>query len=519
MGVKKMLSNAIDQAAVARTVGYALGFKDFSEAARNLPQRITIFSVIQQSLQAGFTDYNVRHTVSSVQEVLDLFGICPAYYVMRILKPINGGGIGNIPVDIFPILETTGAKSTGKLTITGTADKTVTHTVVLNGRKFIDSQSAQYVVETGDTATDVATKIIAALNGLLSSSVTASAGGAGEVDMESKWQTLTANEISLTIDIGTDDAGLTYALPTFINGAGAFDLSTALANIGEVWTTGIINTFDETLFDVFENFNGVPDPDTGGTGRWNAKTVKPFIACLGTKVAVKATLLALAAGRESDLTNCLAPAPNSPGFTFEAAANMLGSFMLVMNNRPHSTVADVYYPDMPFPVNNDIGVMKDYNTRDDLVKGGVSTVTFDEALGYRSEDFITFRRLATQAEQAKDWRYCRDIVGIDFNVIYQYRLTEETFLVAKTIVNDTDVVDSGVSTDVIKPKDWKAILFDLFEDLGKKALIADVPFAEASLQVEISSVNAKRFETTFNYKRTSTVRISSTTAFAGFNFG
>ncbi len=514
-----MLSTAIDAAAVARTVGYALGFKDFSEASRNLPQRITIFSVIQESLQGAFTDWNIRHTVSSVQEVLDLFGICPAYYLMRILKPVSGGGIGSIPVDIFPILETTGALSVGTLTITGTADKTVTHTVVLNGRKFIDSQSAQYVVESGDTATEVAAKVFAAVNAMLSASVTGAAGAAGEVDFTSKWQTLTANEISLTIDIGTDDAGLTYALPTFISGAGAFDLSTALANIGEIWTTGIINTFDDSLFDVFEDFNGAPDPDTGGTGRWNAKTVKPFIACLGTKISVKATLLALAAGREADLTNCLAPAPNSLGFTFEAAANMLGAFMLKMNNKPHSTAAEVYFPDMPFPLNGDIGDMKDYNNRDDLVKGGVSTATFDEALGYRIEDFITFRRLAAQAEQAKDWRYCRDIVGIDFNVAYQYRLTEETYLVARTIVNDTDVVDSGVSADVIKPKDWKAILFDFFEDLGKKALIADVAFAEASLQVAISGVNPKRFETTFNYKRTSTVRISSTTAFAGFNFG
>ncbi len=513
------LSTAIDLAAVARTVGYGLGFKDFSEAGVNLPQRITIYSVIQESFQGAFTDWNLRHTVSNVQEVLNLFGICPAYYAMRILKPVNGGGVGSIPIDIFPILETTGAASVGTLTITGTADKTVTHTVIFNGRKFIDSQSAQYVVEAGDTATEVAAKLFAAVNAMLSAPVAGAAGGAGEVDFESKWQTLTANEIDLTIDIGTDDADLTYILPTFISGAGAFDLAAALANMGEIWTTGIINTFDNTLFDVFANFNGVPDPDTGGTGRWNAKVVKPFIACLGTKIAVKATLLALAAGREADLTNCLAVAPNSQGYTFEAAANYLGSFIRVMNNKPHSTVADVYFPDMPFPADGNIGVMADYNTRDDLVKGGISTATFDDALGYRAEDFITFRRLAAQAEQAKDWRYCRDIVGIDFNVIYQYRILEETFLVGKTTVNDNDPVDSSVSADVIKPKDWKALVFDLFETLGLKVLIADVPFAEASLKTGISGVNPKRFETTFNYKRSATVRISSTTAFAGFNFG
>ena len=338
-------------------------------------------------------------------------------------------------------------------------------------------------------------------------------------DLDSKWTTTTANEIDIDIDVNNEDAGISYTLPVMANGGGAFDISTALANIGEIWTTGIINTFDKTLFDVFEDFNGVPS-DLGGSGRWNALVAKPLIACTGTKESVKTNLFVFSSGRKDDLTNCMAPAPNSLGFTFEAAANMMGVFLSVMNVKPHSTAADMYYWDMPFPINGEIGAFKNYTGgRDDLVKEGISTVTVDESRGYRIEDFVTFRRLDEQAQNQKDWRYCRDIVGIDFNVNYNYRILEETNLYGKTTVPDSATISTDVSKEVVKPKQWKGDVYKLFKDLSEVALIADPDFSKASLMVGISGENPKRFNTSFDYQRTATVRISSTTAGAGFYYG
>jgi hypothetical protein len=42
---------------------------------------------------------------------------------------------------------------------------------------------------------------------------------------------------------------------------------------------------------------------------------------------------------------------------------------------------------------------------------------------------------------------------------------------------------------------------------------------QSSIEVDISTTNPDRLETTFNYKRTGVGRIASTTATAGFNFG
>ena len=301
-------------------------------------------------------------------------------------------------------------------------------------------------------------------------------------------------------------------------GAGTIDITTALANIGDIWNTACLSCFDENQFDSFSDFNGIPS-ETGGTGRWNAKVAKPFIACTGTKESDKANLLAFGTGRETDLTNCLATAPNSQGYTFEVSANYLGVFLSIMNAKPHSSCIEEYFWDLPSPIDNDIGVMKNYEVRNELVKGGISTVSFDDCLGYYIKDFITFRRIPAQADTAKDWRYCRDINGIDFNIMFRYLVLEGRSLRGKTMVNDLDQPDQSVSSDVIKPKDWKGLVTQFFEELNAKALIADVPFSQESLLVGISGVNPQRFDTSFNYKRTGIARVTSSTAYAGFNFG
>jgi hypothetical protein len=75
------------------------------------------------------------------------------------------------------------------------------------------------------------------------------------------------------------------------------------------------------------------------------------------------------------------------------------------------------------------------------------------------------------------------------------------------------------ASNVIKPKQWKAIVDDLATRLGKRVLIADVPFMQASIQTQLNGTNPDRLDTVFSYKRSGNVRIASTTVTAGFNFG
>ena len=79
-------------------------------------------------------------------------------------------------------------------------------------------------------------------------------------------------------------------------------------------------------------------------------------------------------------------------------------------------------------------------------------------------------------------------------------------------------MDNQVTTvaGAIKPKEWRAVCYDLFEDLAERALINNPQFSKDSLQVQISTINPDRFETSFSYKRTGIARIESTDATAGF---
>ena len=78
---------------------------------------------------------------------------------------------------------------------------------------------------------------------------------------------------------------------------------------------------------------------------------------------------------------------------------------------------------------------------------------------------------------------------------------------------DGQVTDAAKS---VKPKQWKAVLYDYFDDLAEKALIKDPEFSKASLRVEIDSDNPNRFNTFFRYRRTGLARIQSTDVEAGF---
>ena len=508
----------MDNNVVARVLGYDLGYKDFSTVSPNLPQRAVILAQIATGKESGFTDYDKRITVNSASDAYNLFGISPIYYAMRIMKPVNGGGIGSVPVDVIPVDVSAGTASTGTITPAGTATANAVHTVVFGGRNSIDGKSCQINIVKGDTVALICGKLTTAINGMLYAPVSA-VNGTTDVDLTCRWKGVSGNEITITINDGGESAGIAYSFSTFTGGTATVDVTDALNAFGDVWETMVLNSFGSAIFDDLEAFNGLPNPETGGSGRWNASVMKPFVAVTGTTEDDIATLLALGSGRTDDMTNCLAVAPRSNGYSFEASANMIALMASKMNAKPHSDSADMVYPDMPAPLGDAIGDMSIYTNRNTLVLGGISTATYDDSVGYKCEDFITFRRPQNQNPLAIDFRYVRNIIGIDFNVFYTYRILEEKFLYGKTIADDGQVIAGSVSTDTIKLKDWKSIVYGMFDDLATRALIVQSAFSKESLNVTLDSQNPSRVNTIYNYKRSSTVRVGATTAFAGFNFG
>lgn len=502
-----MGSNAVGQERVAQIIGYKIAKGNFATSSPNLPQRIAILGEANTANQSGLSTTPVQ--ILTAQQAGQLYGYgSPIHSIARILFPVSGDGIGGVPVWVYPQAAAGGAAARVQtITVTGTATGNGTHTIVVAGRQFIDGSSYAINIVSGDTPTAIATKIKDTINAVLQSPVSATSS-AGVVTVTAKWTGLTSQGINLSMDSGTASIGVTYAVAETAAGSGTPDVAASVALFGTAWNTLVINSYGtaSTVMAALESFNGIPDPEAP-TGRFSGIVMKPFIALTGS-VADDPT--ATTDARLANVTIAIAPAPLSPGLAYEAAANVALLVGRMAQDKPHLDVSGMAYPDMPGPVGTP--AMAAYTVRDAYVKKGCSTVEVVAGV-YRILDLVTTYHPA--GENPPQFRYVRNLL-LDFNVRFAVYLAEQTSVVAHMIASDNDTV----SVDkVVKPKQWKAILSALAEDLGARGLIADVPFMQNSIQVNIGASNPDRLETFFRYKRSGTARISSTTAEAGFNFG
>lgn len=325
------------------------------------------------------------------------------------------------------------------------------------------------------------------------------------IKLTSKWKGLTSADLNATISC--TDPNIVFAL-TKVNGTGTPDIDPSLNLFQNTWNTIVINTYgvNTSVLNKLEFYNGIADP-TNPTGRYRGIVFKPFIALTGSTLDNDSSITD---ARSSQMTIAICPAPLSKGHPLEAAANMCYLLATTSNENPHLDVCGLSYFDMPTP--STIGSMEVYANRDIYVKKGNSTV--DLVAGkYQVQDFVTTYHLA--GEVVPQFRFVRNLM-LDFNVRYGYFLLEQINVVDHVIVNNDDVTNAP---KVVKPKQWKAVLFDYADSLSNRALIADASFMQESIEVDLSSTNPDRLETFFRYKRSGVARISSTTAEAGFNFG
>jgi len=503
------ISDAVGLELKSKVVGYKIVGTNFNNSTPNLPQRIALLAEANTPNQSGLSTAGVQ--VTSAQQVGELAGYgSPAHSMARILFPKGGGGlIGGIPVILY-LQEEAGsaAAKVHTVTATGTATGNGTHTLYICGRNGLDGVFYDINIAVGDNATAVATKAKDAINAVLGCPVSAT-NTAGVVTATSKWKGLTADDISITVSTNGDALGISWAVASTASGAGTPAISTALDQFGSAWNTIVVNPYSASaVYSALEAFNGIPDAATP-TGRYAGIIMKPFIAITGSTLENPTTVTD---GRAANVTIAIAPAPLSKGLPYEAAANMTCLFARKAQDTPHLDVSGSYYPDMPAPLDGNIGAMSSYVNRNSYLTKGSSTVEL-VAGRYQVVDFVTTYHPA--GEDPLQFNYCRNLM-LDFNIRFAYYVLEQINVVDHVISSDSATV---TASKVIKPKMWKSVVTGLADDLAARALIAEPQFMKDSIRVQISSVNPDRLETNFSYKRTGVARILSTTANAGFNFG
>lgn len=506
------ISSAIPDDYISRVVGYKLIAANFTNQTSNLPQRIAILGEANTANQATIDITPFQFT--SAQQVGEKYGYgSPLHQMARILRPKNANLLGAVPTWIYPQLEGTATATVLKsgVTVATTVTETTTHTIVINGRRGLESGRYDYTVTKGESAATVVTNILAAVANVLECPVTG-AENTGDIDWTTKWAGVTAAELNISFDTNGTAAGIVYSEVSKVDGTGSVDITPSLDLFQNEWNTIVINQYGSSEFDELEAFNGVPDPTTP-TGRYAAEVFKPFVALYGSVLKTTSAVIAVtdATARKSQVTNVHCPAPASNGFSWEAAANMAVTYALIANGSPHLGNGGTSYPDMPIPIDGDIGDFADYINRDLLVKSGSSTVKLNNGV-YEVQDFTTTYH--PDGETIPKYRYARDI-NLNWNIEFAWRIIMVRDIQDKTLVGNDQAVRV---TNTISPKQAKQLAFSMFADIANRALITDPSFSEANTIVAVNSTNPARLDINFKYKITSTANVVSTDAEFDFSF-
>lgn len=504
-----MASDALDSGLVSKAIGYKLTKGDFSNTTPNLPQKVII---IGQKNTGGTLDAD-EFFFTDANAVGTKFGFgSPLHQAARILRPINGSGIGGIPTSILAQDDPSGgAAQQWTVAVTGTAMFTHSLDIKINGRSSVDGVSYAVNVVAGETAAQIATKINDAINNASSVCPFTSAVSTNTVTATCRWQGESGLDTNISVTPSITNSTVTYVVADGGAGSGVPTITTSLNKIGSQWATLIVNTYQfnatKAIVNELQAFNGIPDPNTP-TGRYSGEIFKPFIAVTGSvednDTAITNTML-------NDVTISLAPAPLSDGMPLEAAANMVRLLARQLQDNPHLDVSGQSYPDMPTPT--DIGTMAVYANRDAYVKLGNSTVDLVNGRYQIQDNVTTYHPVG---ETPPQFRYVRSLAGQDWNIKFGYTVLEAANVTDHAIANDDDFI---TAQNVIKPKVWKGLLFNYADRLSERAIISDPAFMQQSIEVALSTTNPDRLETFFRYKRSGYTRIQPTTGEAGFNFG
>lgn len=491
-------SSAVDASAVARVVGIKTAFKNLRAGGiLILPQRIAV--VGQGSTAATYP--TTKAQLTSAFAVGSAYGFgSPLHLAAKQLMPSNGDGVGTIPVTFYPLEDDGSADpSEGTITPSGAATGSASFRVYIN-----NEPSAQFAVADGDSVATICASITAAITAALDMPMTA-VNGTTEVDLTSKWAGASANDLYVeVVATSEDNSGVTFAVVQPSGGLINPDISPALAQIGNVWETMILNCLevaDTTTLNLYQ---------TEGEGRWGALVRKPFVVFTGNTETTVANATAVSDARKTDRINAQLVAPGSNDLPCVVAARQLARIAVVANNNPPRDYGSLEATGLTPGLD---GVQWTYPDRDSAVKKGSSTTEVKDGV-VNISDTVTFYH--PNGDPIPAYRYVCDIVKLQ-NIIFNLDLI---FAVpewdgAPLIPDDQPTINR----DARKPRDAVAAVCAMIDSLALNAIISDPEAAKANTQAAINAGNPKRLDLVTVVQLSGNTNIISVDLDFGFYFG
>ena len=491
------ISSAIDASAVARVVGIKTIFRDLRRGGiLFLPQRIAL---IGQGASLAIYDTTKRQ-VTTALEAAQLYGFgSPIHLAALQLLPVNGDGVGTIPVTVYPLEDDgSGVASTGDVTLTGTATESGTLQISVN-----NILSKEIVILSGVAGGDLEDAVTDAINGVLDMPVIAVADGTGsKSDLTAKWAGVSSNDIVLSV-VGSVP-GITAALSQMAGGLVNPNIDAALAQIGDVWESMVLNCLDIADTVTLDKYS------TFGDGRWGALVRKPLVVFTGNTEADVTLAVAIPDARPTDRTNSQLVAPGSDDLPFAVAARQLARIAVVANNNPPRDYGSQNASGITPGTD---GEQWTYPERDLAVKAGSSTAQVKDSV-LNISDVVTFYHPAGDLFPA--YRHVVDIVKLQ-NIIFNLDLEFAT--------DEWDgaplIPDNQPTTnrDAKKPKSAVAATASILDSLGLNAIISDPESAKANTVAEIDAANPKRLNLATTVQLGGNANIISVDLNFGFFFG
>lgn len=485
----------VSASSISRVTGVEVTYKNFNAgAAALLPQRLAIIGPGNSDKTFSTDKYECEGSAVAVAEKYG-YG-SPLHLAALQLFPKTGNG-ASFPVTIYPVADGASAvAASGSVAITGTATENG------SGKIYIGGIKAEFAIIKGDTAAAVMAKVITAINGVLEMPVTAGSIADDAIPLTAKFKGTIGNQITLVWDC--DVAGLTFSVTAMASGAIDGDVDNALAAIGGVWETFVLDLYP------YNNTTNLEKYNAWGVDRWGVLNKKPALVAHGCTDNY-ATRTAVTDTYPNDYINFLIESTGSRELPFVVAAKgLLNDIMTTADKDPAMGYKGLL---------TGLHTGKDpeqeiYSVRNQAMMKGAST-NLKEGSVARLNDIVTFYHPTNEGKYPSR-RYVVDLVKL-MNVVYNVRLIMEADeMVGVPLVPDADVV---TNKNAVQPKTVRTAFINLAKSLAKKAIISDADFTKKNIEVSIDSENPKRLNVVFPVKLSGNIEVSSTDVYFGFYLG
>jgi phage tail sheath gpL-like len=396
--------------------------------------------------------------------------------MLHIMAKAAFAGAGIVPVYAIPLADGAGTPATADCTVAVTTVTAGTISLYIAGRRV------QVAVTAGQTADQIATAIRAAVNADTHLPVTAT-GATNHFILTARWDGTTGNGIRIQQDLADGESllepgGVTLTLASMASGTVDPVLTTALANLGDLWITELVSPYTDST--------SLTAIDSAWTTRIDPGVKRPFIGLMAS-ILSQSNFISLVSPRNSPSTT-IVPVEDCPHAHYEIAAAAAGVAAARWTSTPGRPCRGLTLP----------GIRKGttapwtYAQRDAVITAGGSTTMPQTDGTVKIEDLATTYKTNSQGGADDSWRWTETIANIQEKIYSLEQLFMGEPFDAAVIVDDDSVTAQSYA---VRPKTAKAFCIRLIDELWVPyALTKERDAVVAGIIAEINLSNPNRLD-------------------------